>query len=116
MLPRPCHGGMAKRWRQRMPAVNTARNGTAQGLVFDAFSSREPVSTSLENAMECLLSLAVVRFIPFKHQMTSGNAHARKNHRNDRHPTGRRRGSPHQGADIAPVGDRLHPPARAMEL
>src|SRR5437660_10201996 len=107
---------MAKRWRQRMPAVNTARNGTALGLFFDAFSSREPVSASLENGMERLLSLAVVRFIPVKHQATSGNAHARKNHRNDRHPAGRRRGSPDQGTDIPPMGDRLHPPPRTAEL
>ena len=50
--------------------LRRVRNGRRVSFS-DAFSSREPVSTSLENAMERLLSLAVVRFIPVKHQMTS---------------------------------------------
>ena len=47
---------------------------------------------------------------------SQGNSHASKDHRYDRHPDGGRRGSPDQGQDIAPMGDRFHPPARAVEL
>jgi hypothetical protein len=65
----PDHRGAINHFQAaRGAGLRRVRNG--RRVLFDALSSREPVSTSLENAMERLLSLAVVRFIPVKHQAT----------------------------------------------
>ncbi len=81
------HAGMAKRWRQRMPAVSATRNGTA----LNAFAS--PCccafhSNATKRPKETPMPARIIGMIGTQQEA--------------------RRGSPHQGTDIAAMGDRLH--------